>query len=151
MLQKIYHFGQWDEVLREFGLKPVKNQWAKISKELPRAGYGGVGESEEHKRLKEYISKHPQVLDLPRSIGKGQIEYEFPSADAVDVLFIHGQKWIGVEVKAKNSSIEDIARGIYQCVKYRALIEAQQMVGQKSPNAETVLVIESKFPKELIG
>jgi transposase len=56
MLQKIYHFGQWDKVLREFGLKPVKNQWVKISKELPRAMYGGGGESEEHKRLKEYIA-----------------------------------------------------------------------------------------------
>ncbi len=151
MLQKIYQFDEWDDVLREFELKPVKNQWLPSTKGSQQAGYGGGGESEEHKRLKEYVSKHPQMLDLPRSTGKGQIEYEFPSADAVDVLFIHGQKWIGVEVKAKYSPSADIIRGLYQCIKYRALIEAQQMVEQKSPSAETVLVIEGKFPKELIG
>jgi hypothetical protein len=151
MLQKIFQFNEWDEVLKEFELKPVKTQWTKISKEIFRAGYGGGGESEEHKKLKEFVAKHPQVLDLPRSLGKGQIEYEFPSADAVDVLFIHGQKWIGVEVKAKNSPIEDIARGIYQCIKYRALIEAKQMVDQKKPNADVRLVLEGKFPKDLFG
>lgn len=151
MLQKIYQFSEWDEVLREFDLKPVKKQWSKISKEVARAGYGGGGESEEHKRLKEYVSNHPQALDLPRAIGKGQMEYAFPTADAVDVLFIHGQKWIGVEVKAKNSPIEDIVRGLYQCIKYRALIQAQQMVEQETPNAEALLVIEGKFPRDLIG
>ena len=150
MLQNIYQFDKWNKVLEEFQLKPVKSQWTKIMKESPPSGYGG-GESEEHKKLKEYVAKHPQVLNLPRSIGKGQIEYGFPSADAVDVLFIHGLKWIGVEVKAKNSPDEDIARGIYQCIKYCALIQAQQMVEQKSPNAEAVLVIEGKFPKNLIG
>ena len=150
MLQNIYQFDKWNKVLEEFHLKPVKSQWTKIMKESPPSGYGG-GESEEHKKLKEYVAKHPQVLNLTRSIGKGQIEYGFPSADAVDVLFIHGLKWIGVEVKAKNSPDEDIARGIYQCIKYCALIQAQQMVEQKSPNAEAVLVIEGKSPKNLIG
>lgn len=151
MLQEIYRFDEWDKVLREFDLKPGKNQWAKISKEVARTGYGGGGESDEHKRLKEYVSTHPQVVDLPRATGKGQVEYAFPSADAVDVLFIHGQKWIGVEVKAKHSTLEDIVRGLYQCIKYRALIQAQQMVEQEAPNAETVLLIEGKFPRDLLG
>jgi len=151
MLQEIYHFDQWDEVLREYGLRPLKNQWTRIPREVFRSRYGGSGESEEHKRLKEYISRSPLVLGLNLTLGKGEIEHEFPSADAVDVLFIRGQKWIGIEVKAKNSPLEDIARGIYQCVKYRALIEAQQMVEQKRPNAEVYLALGAKFPKDLIG
>lgn len=149
MLQEIYQFDQWEEVLKEFGLRPLLNDFAKIQKKISHAGYGG-GESEDHKRFKEYVSNNPQVVDLPKSTGKGQIEYEFPSADAVDVLFIYNKKWIGVEVKAKRSPIDDIARGIFQCIKYRSLIEAQQMVKQKSPNAETILAIEGHFPKELL-
>jgi len=54
-----------------------------------------------------------------------------------------------VEVKSKKSSIEDIERGLFQCVKYGALIEATQMSEQLKPNSRIILALESRFPEEL--
>lgn len=150
MHNDVFQFDRWDQVLVEFDLKPIKAKWSKILSPPSYTRYGSGGESEEHKRFKDYIAKNPVKIGLPGKVGMGKTEYVFRSADAVDVMFIYGLLWIGVEVKARNSSIEDIERGIYQCVKYKALIEAEQIVEQQKPNAEVILVLEGEFPKDLI-
>ena len=148
-LRDVFYFDQWHEVLDEFGLAPyLKNFSIENSKIF---GYGGGGESKEHKEFKEFVSKNPQLIGLPIRISPGKIEFELPSTDAVDILFANGSELIGVEVKSRISDRNDIIRGIYQCIKYKALIEAMQIVKQIKPNAKTILVLENELPNELIS
>lgn len=149
----IFQYERWDEVLDFFGLEPVKIK-LKSPKKPPGRGkggkYGGGEESKEHKRLKNFISKNPQIIGLPKKVAPGKVEYELPSADKIDVMFNNGDELVGVEVKSINSGENDLARGIYQCVKYSALIEAVQMVNQKKLKSRTILVIEGELPPDII-
>ena len=149
----IFQYDKWDEVLEFFDLKPVKIKWTS-TQDSPKKGKGGKygkgGESEEHKKLKKFISENPSIIGLPTKTSLGKVEYEFPSADTIDVMFSNGDELVGVEVKSINSGETDLARGIYQCVKYRVLIEAVQMVNQNKPKAKVVLLIEGKLPPDII-
>jgi hypothetical protein len=89
-------------------------------------------------------------LGLDKNIGKGEIEYFLPSADEVDILFKAKDLSIGVEVKSIISNTSDILRGLFQCVKYKHLIEAEQIIKDKLPNSRIILALQNKLPKELI-
>ena len=65
------------------------------------------------------------------------------------MLFTGKMDWIAAETKSKISDVADIYRGLYQCVKYRAVIEAYQSELGNLPSCRTVLVIENEFPQEL--
>ena len=53
-------------------------------------------------------------------------------------------------MKSIRSDVFDIERGLFQCVKYDALIEAEQMVCQIPPRHRTLLVLEGTPPSELM-
>lgn len=67
----------------------------------------------------------------------------------MDVLFQVGDDWHAVEVKSAVSSIPDIVRGLFQCVKYRAVIEAYQATESLPQSVRTILIMENPFPAEL--
>lgn len=146
-LTKVYTFQQWDWVLSELSLQPIATNLEDELKEA-KAGRGG-GESKQHKMFKEFISKHPSVLGLSTKLANGKEEYELPSSDTIDVLFIDNKLKIGVEVKSSISNNADILRGLFQCVKYKHLIEAEQIVNDQFPNSRVILALQGKFPQEL--
>lgn len=74
------------------------------------------------------------------------MEYPLPSGDVVDVLFQDGHDLIAVEVKSLISPVGDIARGVFQCVKYRAVLEAFQASQGKVQSARAILALESSLP-----
>jgi hypothetical protein len=147
-LQKIFAYPRWLDVLRSIGLKyePAKD-YSPLAKEVQQRR--GKGESEHHKQFKEYVSRNPQILKLPKSIGPGLIEYPLPSGDIVDVLFKGQTDWVAAETKSRISDTADIYRGLYQCVKYRAVVEAYQSELGNLPSCRAVLVVEGKFPESL--
>ena len=61
----IFQYEKWDEVLKFFGLKPLKVK-LKSPKPPPKrrkgGKYGGGEESAEHKRLKKFVSKNPHII-----------------------------------------------------------------------------------------
>ena len=145
-LQKIFSFSKWRKVLDQLHLKPaVLEHKAAVKKAV---NLGGGGESEQHKKLKNYIADHPEVLKLPSKL-RGIIEYALPSGDTVDVLFENSDDVIGVEVKSALSVESDIVRGIFQCVKYRAVINAYLASKGLPQNGRAVLIIEAALPKYL--
>lgn len=148
-LQKIFAYSRWLDVLRSVGLKyePAKD-YSPLAKKVQQRR--GKGESEQHKQFKEYVSRNPQILKLPKRIGPGLTEYPLPSGDIVDVLFMGQTDWVAAETKSRVSDTADIYRGLYQCIKYRAVIEAYQSELGNSPSCRAVLVVEGEFPKELI-
>jgi len=54
-----------------------------------------------------------------------------------------------VEVKSALSSEADIVRGLFQCVKYRAVLEAQQASEGLPQSARAILVLQAKLPSKL--
>lgn len=143
-LQKVYEYPRWPGVLDAFGLlaKPGSNVVEEASQSR------GGGESEQHQRLKKHVAEHPEILGLPATARVDE-EFPLPSGDSVDVLFRVGDDWIAVEVKSAISSLSDIVRGMFQCVKYQAVIEALQATQGFTQSTRTVLVIEGAFPTQL--
>jgi hypothetical protein len=56
---------------------------------------------------------------------------------------------VAVEVKSILSSEADILRGIFQCVKYRALLDAVVAIEQLELVATSRLAIEGSLPESL--
>jgi hypothetical protein len=114
-----------------------------------RLGLGGPGEGPEHKKLKEYIASNPETIDIYTGII-GNTEHKFQSGDEADVYFGDPHKPCVVEVKSYISLDSDLKRGIYQCVKYRALEKAEcQAKGKLIDSVEAALVIQRQLPTDL--
>lgn len=149
MLSKVYAFTRWEDVLRHFKLAPASTPAApRPARPIPDLV---GGESPDHLALKQYVAANPQAVRLPRSCAPGETEFLFGSADAVDVLFRNGREWVGVEVKSVRSGESDVARGLFQCVKYRALIEATQMAEQLPIKGRTLLALAGALPHRLVA
>jgi len=145
-LQKIFTFPDWEKVLGTLGLKSaVIGHQDAVDK---ASNFRGGGESEHHKLLKEYVAVHPEILKL-RSGLRGSIEYPLPSGDTIDVLFQDSDEYLGVEVKSAISPETDIIRGVFQCIKYKAVLNAYLASREEPQNGRTVLVLGSAFPPHL--
>jgi len=143
----IYHYPYWDWVLEQLALDPIPPT---SKMELEIAGtFGSGGESEEHKLFKQYIARNPHIIGLS-NIDKVDTEVVLPSADKMDVVFYKGELIIGVEVKSLISPQPDIIRGLFQCVKYKHLIEAKQIVEDQYPNSRVILALQGKMPVDLL-
>lgn len=114
------------------------------------ATFRGGPETEEHRRLKEHVARSPGMFDLRRGLV-GKIEHRLPSGDCVDVFFQNGDDWLAIEVKSRLSPVADIVRGMFQCVKYRAVIEAQQRSCRLPQSVRVVLVLEDALPRSLVS
>lgn len=142
-------YSRWNEIYKElFGELAIDNYPKEKIKEGPGTGYGG-GESDAHKALKNWVTKNPKKVGAPENFDKVIIEAPLLSGDIVDVLFTDGKSFIAVEVKSKISSDDDFRRGIYQCVKYRAVLKAQEL--PVKAEVKTILVTERDLSGELIG
>lgn len=133
------NYKNWDWVLSRLGLKPVvsvENETAIRSGKVH--GYGGEGA--DHKALKEYIANNPQNVGA-KEIGTN--EYILLSADCLDVWFPSSK--IAIEVKPKSSSDSDIMRGLFQCVKYKAILDAESAIHGEIPDAKAILVLEGSL------
>ena len=144
----------WRTVLAEFGLAPLLICAMPISpilEELDDLYLYNVGEGEDHRRLKEYVANNPALVDLDQT-GRGNTEYTILSGDRLDVFFDLPDQLVWVEVKAKHSPDWDILRGIFQCVKYKAVLEAQRCYVNNSgtyPKVRVVLVLGKELPDHL--
>lgn len=147
VMQQIYAYPRWRLVLKELQLPQLKPNYSKLI--FDASHMGGVGESPDHKALKEYVRTHPEVLGLGKRFGAGISEHALPSGDRVDVFFGANDLWIGAEVKSKRSDEADIFRGLFQCVKYKAVLNAMLVAEQLDIAARAVLVLEGTLPTGL--
>lgn len=147
-IAEIENYPYWDEVLAELGLKPAASE---IEDVIDRATSFGSGEGPENKALKEYVRSHPECVGLPAGSAKGSAEVPLPSGDSIDVLFYRKDRIIAVKVKPASAPIQDVARGLFQCVKYHAVLQARaDFEGDPRP-IDTHLVLGGEFPKALIA
>ena len=153
--EDIFAYEHWDDVLNKYGLRPI---WDGIAEEavdadeIERPGRGGwssEGESKQHKKVKEFVASNPQVVGLPKNHSQGQTEYLFASGDKADVVFETENGYLGVEVKSIISNHPDLNRGLFQAVKYQALLRSEQKAVFSPPTARAVLVTECSLPAAL--
>lgn len=82
------------------------------------------GEGAEHKKLKLYLARNPHVIGI-EWVGHGDTERLLLSGDRLDISFRDDESWIAVEVKGENFPVADLVRGIFQCIKYKVILESQ--------------------------
>ena len=173
-LIEIKRFPYWRRILNELGLAPSSAEaepspyWHKISSKLAEDNFASSQESNsssgrgkhhygsegspQHRALCLYVLDNPnaigKIITLPSSIDSQRKEYRLGSGDKVDVVFESEHRIIGVEVKPYHSNETEIERGIYQCIKYQAVLEAQEKLQNTPRQVHTVLVIQKKMSKD---
>ncbi len=144
---KIFKFAnKWYKLLEKLDFPYEKNETSLKNNNLYNP-FGSQG-SPEHKELCEYIAENPSAIRL-KTAAKGILEYPLKSGDKIDVVFETEDQIIGVEIKSKRSGDDDLERGIYQCIKYSSVLEAEKMINDKKYSTRCYLVIESSLPKHL--
>ena len=145
--KEIFDFPSWGDVLAACGLAETTPPRARQKRHRPQQDRWSTGpESDEHKRLKQMIADDPALVDL-RSEEKGDQEHPLWSGDRLDVYFKKAA--VGVEVKTSNAGFDEIHRGVFQCVKYKAVMQAQQIHNRQIPTADCLLAIGGALPEEL--
>jgi hypothetical protein len=142
-----YGFDGWPRIYRRlFGIPPPEIDPASLvtgtEGDPPRGGFGGPAESREHRRLKEYIYGHPALVGAPARPKRAKMEFALLSQDEVNVFFEHRDTAHLIEVKSIRSSEPDLKRGVYQCVKYRAVFQAQRIDTTPDISIQVTLVTE---------
>lgn len=138
-------YPHWDAVLQVLCLKPSVVDTFKDEKSIRSGKHYGTGEGPQHKALKEYIYAHPEIVGL-EDISCKSMEYILLSGDRLDIYFEQkdGTR-IAVEVKSIVSPDDDILRGLYQCVKYKAVLDAENKTHGLFSNTRSLLVIEGSL------
>ena len=147
-LHHVFAYPRWAEVLAALSLAEVGFDFSATVKSAS-GGFGG-GEGAGHRALKLFVASHPEIIGLPENSGIGITEYALPSGDSLDVSFQRRKLWVAAEVKSAISSEADIARGLFQCIKYRAVMEAVQVASAHPQSACAVLVLEGRLPQSLV-
>lgn len=147
--KEIYAFPDWEKVMTAYGLKPSKKTRHRTTTKRKRpkqSGWHTGPESQAHKDLKCLIRRQPNLVGLPSRL-KGENEQDLWSGDRVDVYFEKAD--VAVEVKTRGAGYWELHRGIFQCVKYKAVLEAQQIHDGKIPAADCILAAGGPLPGDL--
>lgn len=124
---KAFAYSRWDDLLEELRLDPLQYNdvdMAALACAAARklVNYGG-GEGKEHKALREAIHQDPGLVGLP-DCRKAETESILPSGDRVDVrVWPSRGSEVLIEVKVCDN-IQELTRGVFQCIKYRAVVAA---------------------------
>ena len=151
--KEIFDFADWEGVLEAYGLAAARSgrrrTKARLKPVRPNRKQWHTGpESDAHKRLKRRIASDPRLVGVKRR-GTGEEEQWLWSGDEVDVYFKGAA--VAVEVKAGNAARGELHRGVFQCIKYKAVIEAQQISEGEVPTADCRLAIGGRLPDDLRG
>jgi hypothetical protein len=106
--------------------------------------YGAGGEGECHRALRLWIKDNPQEVHMSFAGAETETECDLDSGDRVDVVYKCSDRIVLLEVKSRISNEIDLKRGVYQCIKYRAVRAAMDV--RDNPVIETYLVTENEPP-----
>ncbi len=138
--QAVFDYQAWESVLHELGVKPFIVDPNNEATAAAAESGGRGGEGPEHKALKEFVGDNPGAIGLKR-VDPPWYECPLGSGDRLDIFFESPRQWIGVEVKSHLSDDADVLRGIYQCVKYQAVLEAERVASGFDVTVRAILVL----------
>lgn len=144
-MQAVFDYGaKWDRVAQALDaplLEPgVGNPDEGEPIELPDLARAYKPESKEHKALKAWVSGQPDLFEEYGDFRAGVMEHRLSSGDSLDIYFSNRRECLAVEVKASHASDAEMMRGIYQCIKYRAVLRAERIALRRPALCDAVVV-----------
>ena len=143
----VYAFDDWNELYRDaFGERlPAPTQPQGTENDGIR--HARRGEGPNHKALRLWVRDHPGKIRGGYANFATDTEVVLDSADRVDVVYYDPDSTVAIEVKSSDSDDTDLRRGIFQCIKYRAVMEAMDI--RQDAQVNTVLVTQRPLPRDL--
>lgn len=152
-IQNVFSYDGWPKVCRQLGLRvPIlrRRRLAESAPKIPDPKKFTRGpESAAHRALKRWVMLNPKAFTDYGVFGPGLKEASLSSGDRLDVHFRNETMQLAVEVKSVQSPLDEIKRGVFQCIKYRSVLRAMQIVEGYAPNAQAVLVLDGPAPVEV--
>jgi hypothetical protein len=109
--------------------------------------YGAGGEGGYHKSLRIWVTVNPHKVRRSFAGARSETEFDLDSGDRVDAVYHLASRTVVVEVKSRISNLIDLRRGVYQCIKYRAVKAAMDV--RTGVSVQAILVTETKLPGEI--
>lgn len=147
----IFAYPRWGELLHVLSLDPASPNFREEIEDASSSSTAGGGEGKRHQMLKVFVAQNPACIGLSENTPPGRNEVPLPSGDRLDVSFRLKKQWVAAEVKTAISNTADLVRGLFQCVKYRAVMMAVQAVEGEIRDVRAVLVLEGNLPSKLIA
>lgn len=119
--------------------------------EKARRARGRGGEGPDHLALKTYISENPHVAGLAPGSPNGTVECPTASGDRIDIVFERRSLRLAVEVKPFHAPEGDVLRGIFQCLKYQAVLTAEAALADEAVETRVLLVLGGSATEEVIS
>ena len=145
--RRVYGYSRWGEVYRQVYGHPLPGAPAEPPGREKDGTRGTGGEGRNHRALRLKVWKNPGLVRKGLLAEGAETELELLSGDRVDVVAYAPARTVAMEVKSRDSDWADLRRGVYQCVKYRAVMEAQDI--RQKPVVESWLVTENQLPSDL--
>lgn len=130
----------WDDLSASEIRADVDARFAIRSDDGAIGGAAG-GEGPYHAALRAWLIEDPTRLSRRFRGASGETEVPLLSGDRVDAVYRHPEVTVVVEAKSRISDEADHLRGVYQCVKYRAVLAAMEL--HLGPPIEAWLVTEN--------
>ena len=142
----VYAFPDWDRVYADaFGHRlPAFASSQGTERDGIESTRGGEGRN--HRKLRLWIRDNPGQVRRNYANLRTDTEVVLASEDRVDVVY-YGPTTVALEVKSLDSDYADLRRGIFQCIKYRAVMQA--MDARSNPQVIPFLVTQTRLPNDL--
>ena len=109
--------------------------------------YGSGGEGPFHKSLRIWVKDNPGAIHRAFASASTETEVDLDSGDRVDVVYKLANRITVLEVKSRISNEVDMIRGVFQCVKYRAVRQAMDV--RDDAVVEAYLITETPLSGEI--
>ena len=143
----VYAFDEWDQIYAEAFGQPLPAPADPEGQEGDGFAHGGQGEGPNHRKLRLWVLANPGEIAAAYEDFRTETEVVLDSADRVDVVFFGSNETIAIEVKSADSNEADLRRGVFQCIKYRAVMEAMDI--RAEPTITAILVTQERLPGDL--
>lgn len=145
---------QWRQLFEEAFGEPLSPKEIANDRDRRKRGeeddglrYSRKGEGPNHKALRLWVCENPGSVRRRFADATTETEVVLNSADRVDCVFNLEDEVVAVEVKSRDSNLIDLKRGVFQCIKYRAVLDAMDI--RESDTVSAMLVYEGKLPAEI--
>ena len=143
----VYAFRNWGQVYQKTFGRPLPAETFPEGAERDGTSHARGGEGPNHKALRLWVKDNPHGIRRSHAGFKTATEVILESADRVDVVYYGSDETIVIEVKSLDSDEADLRRGVFQCIKYRAVMKAMDV--RLNAPVVPVLVTQADLPGDL--
>ena len=147
-IKEVRAYRGWGRFLKDLGYRsrgqephPVWDRPKRVGASRNREGKPSAA----HERVVDAVRANPGLVGLALQ-SRSKKEYGLLSKDRIDVFFKAVN--YAVECKPVGAPADELERGVYQCIKYRAVLNAELKYLGKEEDAVCVLALGGEAPLE---